>query len=299
MILAILAAGMGSRYGGLKQIDPITDNGEFIIDFSIYDAIKAGFDKVVFIIKEENYQAFRETVGSRVEKHIKTEYAFQRLEDIPSGKSIPDGRTKPWGTTHAVCAARELLNDSFAVINSDDFYGRDAFFKLAGHLKGQTGNGHYCMVGYTLRNTLTDNGTVSRGRCEIDDNGMLSSITELTKIARKGNDAEFLNADGQWEAISGDTTVSMNCWGFTKDAVSKLCTDLESFFDTEKATELKSECFLPGSVDHLMCAGECDVKVYNTDAEWFGVTYSEDKDTVKNAVRRLIDSGIYPENLWN
>lgn len=299
MILAILAAGMGSRYGGLKQIDPITDNGEFIIDFSIYDAIQAGFDKVVFIIKEENYQAFRETVGNRVEKHIKTEYAFQKLDDIPSGKTVPDGRTKPWGTTHALCAARDLLDDSFAVINSDDFYGRDAFFKLAEHLKKQSADGHYCMVGYTLRNTLTDNGTVSRGRCEIDGNGMLSSITELTKIARKGNNAEFLNENGQWEALSGDTTVSMNCWGFTPDAIGKLYADLENFFDTEKANELKSECFLPGSVDAVMRAGDCDVKVYKTDAEWFGVTYSEDKDTVKRAVRRLIDNGTYPENLWN
>lgn len=193
MTLVVLAAGMGSRYGGLKQLDPITENGSFIIDFTVYDAIKAGFDKVVFVIKKENYDLFKETIGARIEKHIKVEYAFQELTDLPDGYTPPDGRTKPFGTAHAVLAARDCIDDNFAVVNSDDFYGRDAFVKLGAHLSKkeltESGLSHCCMVGYELKNTLTENGTVSRGQCELDENGYLTNVTERTKIKRDGADA--------------------------------------------------------------------------------------------------------------
>lgn len=299
MILAILAAGMGSRYGGLKQIDPITDDGDFIIDFSIYDAIQAGFDQVVFIIKRENYEAFHETVGKRVSKYIKTAYAFQDLEDLPEGCSVPAGRVKPWGTTHAVLAARELLTENFAVINSDDFYGRDAFLKLAAHLRqpAEHMRGHYCMVGYVLRNTLTDFGTVSRGECVIDKTGHLCSVTERKKIARQGNDAVFTD-DGNEIPLSGNTVVSMNFWGFGPDAIAHFKNDFDAFMHSSAAKECKSECFLPETVDRMMKAGLCDVTVDATDAVWHGVTYAEDKPNVVRSVRKLIEAGEYPAHLW-
>ena len=299
MTLVILAAGMGSRYGGLKQIDPITDHGEFIIDFSIYDAVKAGFDKVVFIIKEENYEAFRDTVGARVEPYIKVEYAFQALEKIPEGFSVPEGREKPWGTSHALLCAEPFVTDNFAVINADDFYGRDAFAKLAEHLKTiEEKSTNYCMIGYILRNTLTENGTVSRGRCETDENGMLASITELTKIKTAGNDAQYLDDNGDWLDLSGDTVVSMNCWGLTPAIFEGLKAGFVKFLSSPKGSEMKSEYYLPGAVDDMMKAGECDVRVYSTTASWYGVTYSEDKESVKNSLRALMDGGEYPHKLW-
>lgn len=299
MTLVILAAGMGSRYGGLKQIDPITEHGEFIIDFSIYDAVKAGFDKVVFIIKEENYDAFRDTVGARVEPYIKVEYAFQALDKIPEGFSIPEGREKPWGTSHALLCAEPFVKDNFAVINADDFYGRDAFMKLAEHLKTIDENSkNYCMIGYILRNTLTENGTVSRGRCETNEKGMLSSITELTKIKTAGADAQYLGDDGEWLELSGDTVVSMNCWGLTPAIFEGLREGFVRFLSSEKGSEMKSEYYLPGAVDEMMKEGECDVRVYSTTASWYGVTYSEDKEGVKNSLRALMDGGEYPHKLW-
>ena len=299
MTLVILAAGMGSRYGGLKQIDPITDHGEFIIDFSIFDAVKAGFDKVVFIIKKENYEAFRDTVGARVEPYIKVEYAFQDLEDLPDGFHVPEGREKPWGTSHALLCAESFVKDNFAVINADDFYGRDAFAKLAEHLKAiDETSTNYCMIGYILRNTLTENGTVSRGRCETDDKGMLASITELTKIKTAGNDAQYLGENGEWIDLPGDTVVSMNCWGLTPAIFKELRNGFVKFLSSEKGSEMKSEYYLPGAVDEMMKAGECDVKVYSTTASWYGVTYSEDKEGVKNSLRALMDNGEYPHKLW-
>ena len=299
MTLVILAAGMGSRYGGLKQIDPITDGGEFIIDFSIYDAVKAGFDKVVFIIKEENFDAFRETVGARVEPYVKVEYAFQSLDKIPEGFSVPEGREKPWGTSHALLCAEDKVDDNFAVINADDFYGRDAFMKLADHLKTlDKSSTDYCMIGYVLRNTLTENGTVSRGRCETSKSGMLESITELTKIKTCGSDAEYFNDSGEWEHLSGDTVVSMNCWGLTPAIFTELKRGFVDFLSSPKGKEMKSEYYLPGAVDDMMKAGKCRAKVYPTTAEWYGVTYSEDKAGVKAALRALMDRGEYPHKLW-
>ena len=299
MTLVILAAGMGSRYGGLKQMDPMTDGGEFIIDFSIFDAVRAGFDKVVFIIKEENYEAFRDTVGARVEPYVKVEYAFQSLEKIPSEFSVPDGRVKPWGTSHALLCAEDKVTDNFAVINADDFYGRDAFLKLADHLKSiDKSSTDYCMIGYVLRNTLTENGTVSRGRCETDERGMLNSITELLKIKTDGADALYLNDSGEWEALSGDTVVSMNCWGLTPAVFGDLKAGFANFLASPKGKELKSEYYLPGAVDELMKAGKCQVRVYPTTAAWYGVTYSEDKEGVKAARRSLRDGGEYRRQLW-
>ena len=297
MILAILAAGMGSRYGGLKQIDPMTENGEFIIDFSIYDALKAGFDKVVFIIKKENYEAFAQTVGKRVSPYIKTYYAFQDLSDLPQGFCVPEGRVKPWGTAHAIYAAREYLTESFAVINSDDFYGRDAFIKVAKHLREHSDDNHYCMVGYRLGNTLTDSGTVSRGECYVDQNGMLTSVTERTKIKKCNPDAAYLDDDGEWVELSDSTVVSMNFWGMTPSAIARITEGFGAFM-REHGNELKSEYYIPGAVDDFMKAGLCDVRVYPTESQWYGVTYAEDKAYVKASIQAMIDSGEYPKTLW-
>ncbi len=302
MTLVILAAGMGSRYGGLKQLDPMTDNGEVIIDFSIFDAVRAGFDKVVFIIKEENLEIFRETVGSRVEKHIQVEYAFQKMDNIPAGCTVPEGRTKPLGTGHAIYCVRDLVKENFAVINADDFYGRDTFEQLAKHLKdakAENGFAHHCMVGFRLANTLTENGTVSRGQCEIDENGMLASVTERTKIQKKGNDAEYLEDDGEtWTELSGDTIVSMNCWGFTPEIFADMETEFAKFLNNLGDNPMKAEFYLPAAVDTQRQKGLCDVKVYPTQSVWLGVTYAEDKVPVKASIRKLIEAGEYPEALW-
>ncbi len=296
MTLVILAAGMGSRYGGLKQIDPISDNGEFIIDFSIYDAIKAGFDKVVFVIKKENYAVFSETVGTRVSKHIKVEYAFQDINDLPEGFSVPEGRTKPWGTAHAVLSAKKYVSDNFAVINSDDFYGRDAFAKLAAHLKNAN-DGHFCMVGYVLDNTLTENGTVSRGECTLDDNGYLVDVIERTAIKRNEDEAAY-EEDGIWHKISKDTIVSMNCLGFTPAVFEHIEKGFKKFLEN-KGNELKSEYYIPSAIKEMIQDGVADVKVYSTNAVWYGVTYQEDKEKVQNSIRNMITEGIYPRGLSN
>ena len=301
MTLVILAAGMGSRYGGLKQLDPMTENGEFIIDFSIYDAIQAGFDRVVFIIKKENYELFRETVGARAEKKIKVEYAFQDINDIPEGTVVPEGRVKPWGTTHALLCTRDIVDDNFAVINADDFYGRDTFFKLAEHLKtakAENGVSHSCMVGYILKNTLTDYGTVSRGVCEADENGMLASIVERTKIKKDGDMAAYLDGE-EWVRLPYSTLVSMNCWGFTPEVFEHLAKCFDEFMHTEHPDPLKSECLLPNNVRDMINMGVCDVKVYSSDSVWYGVTYKEDKEYVKSSIGKLIESGVYPKKLWS
>lgn len=295
MTLVILAAGMGSRYGGLKQIDPISDKGEFIIDFSIYDAIKAGFDKVVFVIKKENYSDFAETVGNRVSKSIKVEYAFQDISEIPDGFSVPEGRTKPWGTAHAVLSAKKYVDDNFAVINSDDFYGRDAFMKLAAHLKNAD-KGHCCMVGYVLDNTLTENGTVSRGECTVDSDGYLVDVTERTKLKRDGDMAAY-EENGEWVRIPKDTIVSMNCLGFTPAVFEHIEKGFVSFL-SEKGNELKSEYYIPTAIKEMMTVGVADVKVYSTDAVWYGVTYHEDKAKVQSSIRKMIADGVYPDGLW-
>lgn len=300
MTLVILAAGMGSRYGGLKQVDPISDSGEFIIDFSIYDAIKAGFDKVVFVIKKENYDIFKETVGARIEKKIKVEYAFQDMEDIPGEFTVPEGRVKPWGTAHAVLSAKKYVNDNFAVINSDDFYGRDAFIKLAEHFehykKGGNGKSHCSMVGYILDNTLTENGTVSRGECSVDENGLLLNVIERTKLKRDGDMAAY-EENGNWHKISKDTIVSMNCLGFTPDVFEYIEKGFAEFLKN-MPDPMKSEYYIPTAIKEMIHDGIIDMKVYSTSAIWYGVTYHEDKEYVQSSIRKMISDGIYPNGLW-
>ena len=298
MTLVILAAGMGSRYGGLKQLDPITDHGEFIIDFSIFDAIRAGFDRVVFIIKKENAELFHETVGSRVEKHIKVAYCYQGLDAIPAGCSIPEGREKPLGTGHAVLCAADVVKDNFDVINADDFYGREAFEMLASHLRNAK-EGDCCMVGYRLKNTLSENGSVSRGECCVDEKGNLTSVTERTKITPAGDHAVYTD-DGQDIPLSLDTVVSMNCWGLTPDIFVKMGARFKAFMEAlpTSVNPLKQEFYLPFAVEDIMKSGEASVKVYNTDAIWYGVTYKEDKPAVVAGIREMIANGIYPAGLW-
>ena len=303
MTLVILAAGLGSRYGGLKQLDPMTDNGEFIIDFSIYDAIRAGFDHVVFIIKEENLEQFCETIGNRIEKKIKVSYAFQDSNMLPDGFTLPEGRTKPWGTGHAIYCVRDIVKENFAVINADDFYGRDTYVQLAKHLsvaKAENGKAHHCMVGFRLGNTLTDFGTVSRGECVVDFDNMLQSVTERVKIMKKDTCAAYLNDDGEsWTDLPFDTFVSMNCWGFTPEFFVNLETDFAKFLSDLGDNPLKAEYYLPSAVDTQRKLGYCDVKVYPTQSVWYGVTYADDKARVKASIRALIDAGEYPEKLWD
>ncbi len=301
MTLLILAAGLGSRYGGLKQIDPMTEAGNFIIDFSVYDAIEAGFDRVVFLIKRENLDLFRETIGRRIERRVRVEYAFQDQDNLPKGLTLPAGRAKPWGTGHAVyCAANVIGKDRFAVINADDFYGRETFFRLAEHLSKPNLEGsmsHHCMVGFRLGNTLTENGTVSRGECRVKA-GMLDRVTERTKIEKCASEAAFLDEDGIWKPIPFDTIVSMNCWGFTPDLFTNLSDGFRAFWKEHEADLSKCEYYLPSAVQEQKDAGLCDVRVYSTSSQWLGVTYPEDKARVKAAIAKLIDDGVYPKDLW-
>ena len=297
MTLLILAAGLGSRYGGLKQLDPMTDAGEFIIDFSIHDAIAAGFDRVVFVIKRENLELFRETIGKRFEKKVHVEYAFQELDDLPQGFVLPSGREKPWGTAHALLAARHIIHEPFAVINADDFYGRGAYRALAHHLSAVNCNApvaEYCMVGYVLQNTLTEHGFVSRGVCEIED-GFLTRVTERTKIRREGDHAIFCEGDA-YTALPLDATVSMNCWGFTPDVFEKIERGFEKFLSLE-SNDLKREYYLPFSIMEILDDGACSVRVYSSQDAWYGVTYREDHDAVASALKHLKDTGIYPQKL--
>ena len=301
MTLLILAAGLGSRYGGLKQLDPMTDAGNFIIDFSVYDAIRAGFDRVVFLIKRENETIFRETIGSRIEKKIRVEYAFQDLDNLPAGLTLPEGRVKPWGTGHAVyCAADTIGNDPFAVINADDFYGADTFRHLAAHLSDKAilaTPAHHCMVGFHLGNTLTENGTVSRGECEVEA-GMLKKVTERTKIEKRGNAAAYLTEAGDWKELPFSTIVSMNCWGFTPGLFDHLEAGFRAFWEAHKADLSKCEYYLPAAVQEQKDEGLCDVRVYPTASQWLGVTYPEDKAGVKAKLADLIARGEYPKDLW-
>lgn len=300
MTLLVLAAGMGSRYGGLKQIDPFTEDGEFIIDFSVYDAIKAGFDRVVFIIKEENLDDFRETIGKRIEDKIKVEYAFQALDKLVDPAKIPAERTKPWGTNHAILCAKDVVgDDSFAVINADDFYGRDAYVKAAEFIKSaeKLEGRHYAMIGYRLGNTLTDKGSVARGVCETDGCGMLTDIVERTKIYKEG-DCGYFEENGEKVALGSDTVVSMNFWCFTSSLFEGAAKELDKFIDDPEREPLKSECFLPNVVGNLRREGYCDVKVIETSAKWYGVTYHEDKPGVVASIASLIESGEYPKGLW-
>ena len=306
MTLVILAAGMGSRYGGLKQMDPVDKDGHFIIDYSVYDAIRAGFDEVVFIIKREHFDAFRETIGSRIEGRINVKYAFQDMNDIPEGRTVPEGRVKPWGTTHAILATRDVVKGCYGVINADDFYGRNTYEQLAAHLRKiesgelDSDKSHCCCIGFKVKNTLTDKGTCSRGICTVDEKGMLTSIVETLKIKKVGENAAFLDENENWIDLDGETVVSMNCWGLTADTIPYFGGDFEDFMAKldESPNPQKAECLLPVSIDRMMKEGKCDVAVYPTESEWFGVTYPEDKPWVVASIQALIESGEYPEHLW-
>ncbi len=283
--LVVLAAGMGSRFGGLKQIEPIGPNGEALLDFSVYDAKKAGFNKVVFIIKEAIEKEFKETVGKRIEKLIDTEYVFQETYKLPEGYTCPEDREKPWGTAHAIYCCKDVVKTPFAVINADDYYGPSAYKQIYETLA--SGTEDYCMVGFRLANTLTENGSVSRGVCEIKD-GYLDSITERTKII----DCKFTEDGENWTALSPDTVVSMNIWGFTPDVFEYITDYLKKFLD-ESINTPKSECYLPCFVSELIDAGKKKVKVLVAEDKWYGVTYKEDKDYVVASINKKIQNGEY------
>ena len=286
MTLAVLAAGMGSRFGGLKQIEPLGPNGQVIIDYSVYDAVEAGFNKAVLIIKKEIEHDFREVIGKRIEKMIDVDYAFQELDKVPSWFNVPQDRTKPWGTGHAILCARDVIDSPFAVINSDDYYGKEAYGLIYDFLS--KGTDEFCMAGFQLKNTLTDNGTVSRGVCEVGADGKLSSIVERTKI----KDCKYTDDGETWFDLPDDTLVSMNMWGYT----TKVFDFLEEGFDKflkDNGTALKSEYFLPLMVDDVIKTGKTSVSVLPTNSRWYGVTYKEDKDSVVKAFKELTDKGLY------
>lgn len=298
--LLILAAGMGSRYGGLKQLDPMGPHGEAVLDYSVFDAIRGGFGKVVFVIRRDFEDEFKTKVGSRFEAKIPVEYAFQDLNDLPAGFSVPEGRVKPWGTTHAVLAAKDLIKEPFAMINADDFYGQDAFAQLAkslNQLAPNNGKSQYSMVGFQLKNTLSDNGSVARGVCTSRD-GKLESVTEMTKIFKTENGAENREEENAPVALTGDELVSMNFWGFTPELFAQLETAFVKFLQ-ESGQELKSECYVPKVVDDLIKSNQADVEVLKTTSSWFGVTYPEDKQVVVESIQKLANEGAYPAPLWS
>ena len=299
--LLVLAAGLGSRYGGLKQLDPVGPSGEIIIDYSIYDAIQAGFGKVVFLIRKDIESIFIEKIGTRYTGKIDIEYAFQGVNDIPDGFTVPSDRDKPWGTAHAVLMAESVIDESFAVINADDFYGRTAFKLIADYLASNQEEtsevANFAMVGFVLRKTLSEHGTVSRGICTTDANGLLVNVTELTKIAKRGDKAENL-ADGEGVTkLTADEIVSMNMWGFTPIIFKELKKQLIDFLKKDINTP-KSEFFLPFAVDTMIKNNFANVKVLKSGDSWFGVTYQEDKPVVIDSIKKLVDSGTYPQKLF-
>lgn len=302
-VLVIMAAGMGSRYGGLKQIDPIDEQGHIIIDFSIYDAVRAGFEKFIFIIKKSFEQEFKEKIGNRIAGIAEVDYVYQEeTEMLPADFQVPEGRQKPWGTGHAILCCKDKIDGPFAVINADDYYGSEAFRIIYQALANSEEEKaySYAMVGYVLANTLTEHGSVSRGVCEVDGSGYLCGIEEKTKIKKQGAGAAFSDDGGEtWNEISPECTVSMNLWGFQNSVMEKLEKSFAVFLEKEvPENPLKSEFFLPTVVEQLLESGKATVKVYPTKDKWFGVTYREDKEKVVKAVKELKRQGVYPEKLW-
>ena len=300
--LVIMAAGMGSRYGGLKQMDPMDERGHLIIDYSIYDAVRAGFREVIFVIREENREAFEETIGRRISGSVRVQYAIQKLEDIPSGFSVPDGRGKPWGTGHAILACRDALDGApFAVINADDFYGRDAFSKIYAFLKNHADDTkyHWCMVGYDLCNTVTENGSVARGVCRVGEDGRLQEVTERTRIEVRPEGIAWTEDDGStWTRLPDDTPVSMNLWGFSCGMTDELAARFPAFLEKGlRENPLKCEFFIPFVVEEVLKEDKADVQVLRTSDVWYGVTYREDRARVVSALKRMVDEGIYPAAL--
>ena len=294
--LVIMAAGMGSRYGGLKQIEPIGSNGEILLEYNVFDALKAGFNKVVFVLREDLVADFKTLFGDKIAKHMEVAYAIQRIDDLPEGFTVPEGRTKPWGTAHAVYCAREMVRDAFCVINADDFYGRDSFQKVFDFLKAGSEAMPYrcCMAGFRVENTLTEIGSVCRGVCETDENGMLTSITEMTQIEK---DVGGIMDKDTGTPIAEGTHVSMNFWGFPCAVLEELGAHFAVFLKENK-NPLKGEYYLPTYVDSLLKEGKATAKVLDTAAKWYGITYKQDKDALCAAVQSMREAGIYPPVLF-
>lgn len=301
-VLVVMAAGMGSRYGGLKQLDPVGAHGELIIDYSIYDARRAGFETVIFVIKHEIEADFKYGIGDRLSKVMDVKYAFQDKTDLPEGYTPPTDRVKPWGTAQAALAARKLVNGPFAVINADDYYGPEGFKAIYDYLLNHPDDGlyEYAMVGYHVKNTVTEHGHVARGVCVENSDGYLSDITERTRIEKDGEDAKYTLDDGAtWTHLPGSTPVSMNLWGFTESFLTEAWNRFPAFLDKALAENpLKAEYFLPSVVSELIAEKKARVKVLTSRDKWYGVTYQEDKPVVVAAVRAMADSGLYPNNLW-
>lgn len=299
-VLVIMAAGMGSRYGGLKQIDPIDEEGHIIMDFSIYDAVRAGFEKVVIVLKKENEADFRERIGDRIEKKVQVVYVYQELHNLPEGYEVPEGRVKPWGTGHAVLSCFSVIDGPFAVINADDYYGPQAFRMIYDFLVSHQDQEkyEYTMVGYLLKNTVTENGYVARGICDINADGKLAGITERTHIEKKEGGPAFTEDDGKnWTKLPEDTIVSMNMWGFTQSMMAELQKRFAGFLkENLPKNPLKCEYFLPFVVDELLKEDKAEVTVLKSPDRWYGVTYKEDKETVMAAMKRLEKEGVY---LWH
>ncbi len=297
LTLVVMAAGMGSRYGGLKQLDPVGPNNEIILDYSVYDAKKAGFNKVVFIIREELKEEFHKVIGANMAKHIEVDYAFQKMDDLPEGFTVPEGREKPWGTGQAVYAARNVVTTPFAVINADDYYGAEAFKLIAKQLDSVENSSYdYCMVGYYLANTLSENGHVSRGECKTE-NGYLKNIQELTKIQRIDGVIKFTEDEEKWVELPEKTIVSMNMWGFTPTYFKEIGADFTKFL-AARGTELKSEFYVLDPLNRLIEADEAKLRVLETNDKWFGVTYPEDKPDAVAEVNKMVEAGTYPAKLW-
>ncbi len=299
--LLLLAAGMGSRYGGLKQLDGLGPNGETIMDYSIYDAIKAGFGKIVFVIRKDFEQDFRDKILSKYEGHIPAELCFQALDNLPAGFTVPEGRQKPWGTNHAVMMAKDVIKEPFCVINCDDFYNRDAFMVLGKFLSDlpEGSKNNYAMVGFRVGNTLSDNGTVARGICSKDKQGNLTTVVERTEIMRVDGPVCYKDEQGAWVAVEDSTPVSMNMWGFTPDYFEYSEQYFKEFLsDAKNMTNLKAEFFIPLMVNKLINDGTATVKVLDTTSKWFGVTYSADRQSVVDKIQSLIDAGVYPAKLF-
>ena len=299
--LFVLAAGMGSRYGGLKQLDGLGPNGETIMDYSIFDAIRGGFGKVVFVIRRDFEDAFREKVLSKYEGHIPTELVFQSINDLPEGFTCPEGRQKPWGTNHAVLMGKDVIKEPFAVINADDFYGRDTFAVIGKYLSNLPADAHddYCMVGFRVGNTLSESGTVARGICSTDANGHLTTVVERTEIMRVNGPVCYKDEKGEWVAVADNTPVSMNVWGFTPDYFAHSEKYFKEFLsDPKNMQNLKAEFFIPLMVNKLINEKTSTVKVLDTTSHWFGVTYAADRQGVVDKIQALIDKGEYPAKLF-
>ena len=299
--LLLLAAGMGSRYGGLKQLDGLGPNGETIMDYSIYDAIKAGFGKIVFVIRKDFEKEFKEKVLSKYEGHIPAELVFQSLDALPEGYAVPEGREKPWGTNHAVMMAKDVIKEPFCVINCDDFYNRDSFMVIGKFLSELPENSKnaYAMVGFRVGNTLSENGTVARGVCSTDENGLLTTVVERTEIMRIEGKVSYKDEEGQWVAIEDNTPVSMNMWGFSPDYFDYSEKYFKDFLADEKnRTNLKAEFFIPLMVNKLVNDKTATVKVLDTTSKWFGVTYSADREGTVERIQSLVNEGVYPSKLF-